>query len=123
MIVGIGTDIIEIDRVEKAVDRNPKFLEKMFTDREIEFLKSRNLKGETIAGSFAVKEAVSKALGTGIRGFAFNDIEVLRDSLGKPEVILSDKVTNHLNLKEINIHASISHNLDTAIAFVVIEEA
>lgn len=123
MIVGIGTDIIEIDRVKRAVDRNPKFLEKMFTKREVEFLKSRNLKEETIAGSFAVKEAVSKALGTGIRGFAFNDIEVLRDSLGKPEVILSDKVINYLNIKEVNIHASISHNLDTAVAFVVIEEA
>lgn len=122
MIIGVGTDIIEIDRVEKAVDRNPKFLERMFTEREIEFLKNRKLKSETIAGSFAVKEAVSKALGTGVRGFAFNDIEVLRDSLGKPEVILSNKIINHLNLKEINIHASISHNLDTAIAFVVIEE-
>lgn len=123
MIIGIGTDIIEIARVEKAIDRNSKFLEKMFTEREIEFLRSRNLKGETVAGSFAVKEAVSKALGTGIRGFAFNDIEVLRDLLGKPEVTLSEKIINNLNINSVNIHASISHNLDTAIAFVVIEEA
>ncbi|MBM7833912.1 holo-ACP synthase [Clostridium sardiniense] len=123
MIIGIGTDIIEIARVEKAIDRNSKFLEKMFTEREIEFLRSRNFKGETVAGSFAVKEAVSKALGTGIRGFAFNDIEVLRDLLGKPEVTLSEKIINNLNISSVNIHASISHNLDTAIAFVVIEEA
>lgn len=121
MIFGIGTDIIEIERIETAIERNPKFLEKMFTEREIELFKSRNFKNETIAGSFCVKEAVSKALGTGIRGFAFKDIEVLRDSLGKPEVILGDKITNIIN-KNLKVHASISHNNDTAIAFVVIEE-
>lgn len=121
MIFGIGTDIIEIERIETAIKRNPKFLEKMFTEREIELFKERNFKNETIAGSFCVKEAVSKALGTGIRGFAFKDIEVLRDSLGKPEVILGDKITNIINNK-LKVHASISHNNDTAIAFVVIEE-
>lgn len=121
MIFGIGTDIIEIERIETAIKRNTKFLEKMFTEREIELFKDRNFKNETIAGSFCVKEAVSKALGTGIRGFAFKDIEVLRDSLGKPEVILGDKITNIINNK-LKVHASISHNNDTAIAFVVIEE-
>ncbi|CUQ03206.1 holo-ACP synthase [Clostridium baratii] len=121
MIFGIGTDIIEIERIEIAIKRNPKFLEKMFTEREIELFKGRNFKNETIAGSFCVKEAVSKGLGTGIRGFAFKDIEVLRDSLGKPEVILGDKITNIINNK-LKVHASISHNNDTAIAFVVIEE-
>ncbi|MGL4570137.1 MAG: holo-ACP synthase [Clostridium sp.] len=121
MIIGIGTDIIEIERVKKAVERNPKFLEKMFTEREIEFLRSRNLKSETIAGSFSAKEAVSKALGTGIRGFAFSDIEVLRDSLGKPEVILSDKITKLMNIS-LKVQVSISHNNDSAIAFAVIEE-
>lgn len=120
MIFGIGTDIIEIERIETAIKRNPKFLEKMFTERELEFFKSRNFKNETIAGSFCVKEAVSKALGTGVRGFAFKDIEVLRDSLGKPEVVLGDKITNIIN-KNLKVHASISHNNDTAIAFVVIE--
>ena len=73
----------------------------MFTKQEIEFFKSRKLKVETIAGSFAVKEAVSKALGTGIRGFAFNDIEVLRNDLGKPLVFLSEKILNYLNIKEV----------------------
>ena len=121
MIIGIGTDIIEIERVKKAVERNPKFLEKMFTEREIEFLRSRNLKSETIAGSFSAKEAISKALGTGIRGFAFSDIEVLRDSLGKPEVILSDKITKLMNIS-LKVQVSISHNNDSAIAFAVIEE-
>lgn len=123
MILGIGTDIIEIDRVEVAVKRNPNFLKKMFTEREIIFFEERKFKSETLAGSFSVKEAVSKALGTGIRGFAFKDIEVLRDSLGKPKVILSNHIMDTFNLKNINIHASISHNNNTAVAFVVIEEA
>lgn len=123
LILGIGTDIIEIDRVEVAVKRNPNFLKKMFTEREIRFFEERKFKSETLAGSFSVKEAVSKALGTGIRGFAFKDIEVLRDSLGKPKVILSNHIMDTFNLKNINIHASISHNNNTAVAFVVIEEA
>ena len=121
MIFGIGTDIIEINRVEIASRRNPKFLEKMFTRRELEFLNSRKFKSETLAGSFSVKEAVSKALGTGIRGFTFKDIEVLRDNLGKPEVILSERIISIFKLKNINIHASISHNNDTVVSFVVIE--
>lgn len=121
MIFGIGTDIIEINRVETASRRNPKFLEKMFTERELKFLNSRKFKSETLAGSFSVKEAVSKALGTGIRGFTFKDIEVLRDNLGKPEVILSEHIISIFKLKNINIHASISHNNDTVVSFVVIE--
>lgn len=122
MILGIGTDIIEIKRIQEAMNKNKRFLERVFTPKEIQFLKDRNLVGETVAGSFAVKEAVSKALGTGIRGFSFDDIEVLRNPLGKPEVVLSEKIYKELNLKDIKIHASISHNRDSAIAFVLIEE-
>ena len=62
---------------------NEKFLNKLFTEKELEYIKERNFSYETIAGSFAAKEAISKALGTGFRGFSFKDLEILRDKLEK----------------------------------------
>lgn len=88
MIIGIGVDIIEIERVRQAIQNNKNFLSKLFTERELDYFINRNMNSEVIAGNFAAKEAVSKALGTGIRGFSFKDIEILRNELGKPEVIL-----------------------------------
>ena len=122
MIIGIGTDIIEIDRIEKAINRNNGFLDKVFTTREIEMFKERNMRAEVIAGNFAAKEAVSKALGTGFRGFSLVDIEILRDQLGKPIVYLSDNMKKIINAKH-KINVSISHNRTSAIAFVVLEES
>ncbi len=63
-------------------------MEKIFTDREIEYFNSKNFKVESIAGNFAAKEAISKSVGTGIRVFNFKDIEVLRNEMGKPIVKL-----------------------------------
>lgn len=122
MIIGIGTDIIEIDRIEKAINRNNGFLDKVFTAREIEMFKERNMRAEVIAGNFAAKEAVSKALGTGFRGFSLVDIEILRDQLGKPIVYLSDDMEKIINANH-RINVSISHNRTAAIAFVVLEES
>ena len=69
MIIGIGTDIIEINRIRKAVDKTNGFVEKVFTNKEIEMFKEKNMRYEVIAGNFAAKEAISKSFGTGIRGF------------------------------------------------------
>ena len=71
---------------KELLDKNPRFLEKMFTSKEIEYFESKSFKAETIAGNFAAKEAISKSIGTGIRKFNLRDIEVLRDELGKPIV-------------------------------------
>lgn len=121
MIIGIGTDIIEINRIESIVKKNGKFLEKNFTSKELEFFSKKKIPYESIAGNFAAKEAVSKAFGTGIRGFSLKDIEVLRDELGKPLINLSSKVKSILGLDNIIVHISISHDRSKAIAFVVIE--
>ena len=121
MILGIGTDIIEIDRISRAIDNTPMFLEKIFTKREIEQLTRSKLRVESVAGNFAVKEAVSKALGTGVRGFNFKDIEVLRDELGKPVVEVSDKIKELIKVNNYLFNVSISHNRTCAIAFVVLE--
>ena len=119
--MGIGTDIIEIDRISRAIDNTPMFLEKIFTKREIEQLTRSKLRVESVAGNFAVKEAVSKALGTGVRGFNFKDIEVLRDELGKPVVEVSDKIKELIKVNNYLFNVSISHNRTCAIAFVVLE--
>ena len=121
MIIGIGTDIIEIHRIENIMIRTSSFIEKSFTNNEIEYFKSKGLKGNVIAGNFAAKEAISKALGTGFRVFGLKDIEVLRDKLGKPVVNLSCKIYELLEIKEFNIHVSISHSKENAIAYAVME--
>ena len=121
MIIGIGTDIIEINRIEKVMMRTSSFIEKSFTSNEIEYFKLKGLKGNVIAGNFAAKEAISKALGTGFRGFGLQDIEVFRDELGKPVVNLSHKIYKLLDIKEFNIHVSISHSKENAIAYAVME--
>ena len=121
MIIGIGIDIIEINRIERVIERTNSFIEKSFTASEIEYFKLKGLKGNVIAGNFAAKEAISKAIGTGFRGFGLKDIEVLRDELGKPVVNLSDKIYKILDIKEFNVHISISHSKENAIAYAVME--
>ena len=121
MIIGVGTDIIEIQRVNGVIERNKRFLEKTFTGLEIEMFKAKAMKVETIAGNFAAKEAISKAVGSGFRDFSFKDIEVLRDELGKPIVNLSEKVINKIGSENIKINLSISHNKSSAIAFAILE--
>lgn len=124
MIIGIGTDIIEISRIEKAVQRTPTFIEKVFTKKELAYYRENKKHIETLAGFFAGKEAVSKALGTGFRTFSPKDIEILPDTLGKPTINLyhnAQKLANTLTITEM--HISISHCKTYATAFVVAESS
>ncbi len=119
MILGVGTDLIEIKRMEKACKR-AHFTARTFTETE-----SRQAKGSAskLAGSFAVKEAVAKMFGTGFRGFMPGDIEVLRDELGKPYVNLyggAKKRFEEMGLTQI--HVSISNTEEFAMAFAVGEK-
>lgn len=120
-ILGLGNDIVEISRVEKALERRG-FKERVFTQKEIETIEKKGNKAESFAGRFSGKEAVAKALGTGVRGFNLTDIEILNDELGKPYV----KLHNSLATKEekIEIHLSISHSREyaTATAIIVAKE-
>lgn len=121
MIVGVGTDIIEISRIKKAVEQN-NFLKKCFTEKELEFFKSKNDNAQHMAGNFASKEAVSKSLGTGFRNFGLKDIEILRNELGCPYVNLYGKAKElALELEIKNFQISISHCHEYAVAFVVAE--
>jgi holo-[acyl-carrier protein] synthase len=122
VIIGVGIDIVEIRRIENAVERNHNFIDKLFNKEEVEYLKSRDFRPEYVAGRFAAKEAVSKALGTGFRGFSFKDIVVDRTTLGKPVVILKGKAKMIAQkYGDYKIHLSISHGEDNAIAYAVLE--
>lgn len=117
MIAGIGTDMAEVSRVRRAVEKGG-FCKRFFTDAENEYFKSKNYSAQTVAANFAAKEAFSKALGTGIRGFALRDIEVLRDELGKPYINLY----NSLSELPYTIFVSLTHTAEYAAAFVVLEK-
>lgn len=121
MVIGVGTDIIEIGRMKKAISKD-SFVKKYFTEGEIIFFKSKNFKAETVAGSFSAKEAVSKALGTGFSLFGAIDIEIIHDSKGAPYVVLGGNAKKVAMEKKIkNICISISHCKDYAIAYAVAE--
>ncbi|AYE34153.1 holo-ACP synthase [Clostridium septicum] len=122
MIIGIGTDIIEIERIERAVNKTKNFLEKIFTEKEIKLFQSKNMRAEVMAGNFAAKEAISKAIGTGIRGFSLKDIEILRDELGKPIATLNENIVKILGVNSFRLNITISHNNTSAIAFAILEE-
>ena len=119
MISGIGIDLIEIERVAKACERE-FFLKQCFTDDEINLIGDRWAK---VAGNFAVKEAVAKMFGTGFRGISLKEIEVLRDELGKPYVNLYGKAAELAKEQGIStIHVSITNTKEYANAFVVGEK-
>ena len=120
MIKGIGIDIIEIDRIKEAITKNSKFMDRIFTINEREAFKKKNHSPQTIAGYFAAKEAVSKALGTGIRNMRWKDIEITNDSLGKPCVTLYNNAKNLAYSMSIEkILVSISHSRENAIALAM----
>ena len=121
MIVGIGNDIIEIERVEKAILKEG-FKNKVYTQKELENIEKRGNRTETYAGIFSAKEAISKAIGTGVREFSLTDLEILNDDLGKPYVVVSEKLDKILRNKKENyqIEISISHSRKYATAMAII---
>lgn len=108
----VGIDSVEISRIKKSLEI-PGFAKKVYSPEELEFLK----RAESYAGNFAAKEAFSKALGTGIRGFSLNEISVLRDSLGAPYLKLDGKALEAA--KGLSFTVSITHTKDIATAIVI----
>lgn len=124
MIVGLGVDITEVDRIQAAMERRGRaFLERLFTPSEIRYCEKHRNRAERFAGRFAAKEAAMKALGTGwARGVRWVDIEVVREPSGKPTLKLSGKtraIADGLGVK--NIAVTITHDGNTALAQVIFE--
>ena len=121
MIKGIGNDIIEIGRIEKAAEKE-SFIKRWFTEKETTYFKEKNMRAQTIAGFFSAKEAIAKAFGTGFSGFGAEEIEILRDEKGMPYVCLHGKAlkkAEELGIEKISI--SISHCREYASAVALCE--
>lgn len=118
-IIGIGIDIIEIARIEKAMQKgSDRFRHRTFTDREVEYCEKKRKKYQHYAARFAAKESAMKALGTGWRkGIGFSEIELIHGSSGKPELFFHGKAGEILDAsggKEAFVSVSHSHNYAAA---------
>ena len=125
MIVGIGTDIIDVNRIHRVIERNGAFVTKVFTPLEITYCNAKAAKAQSYAARFAAKEATMKALGTGwAMGISWLDIEVENNAEGKPVLRLSGAALARAGELGANLwHLSLSHEKDSALAFVILENA
>jgi holo-[acyl-carrier protein] synthase len=124
MILGVGTDLIEIARIAESIRRyGERFLRRIFTPREIEYCQRKKNAAESFAARFAAKEAGAKALGTGIsRGLSWLELEVTRDPSGKPSLQLSGRAAERAaGLGVARVSLSLTHSGELALAVVVME--
>jgi len=124
VIVGLGLDVAEVDRIEAAITRHGEpFIQRVYTPREVEYCERFKNKFERYAGRFAAKEAAMKALGTGwSRGVRWQDIEVVRAISGKPSLHLDGvarQIAGAMGVR--NIALTITHSGNLALAQVIFE--
>lgn len=124
MIVGMGVDIAEVERIRAAIEkRGAAFLKRVYTAKEAAYCERFKNKYERYAGRFAVKEAAMKALGTGWQhGVRWVDLEVVREKSGRPTLAISGeagKIAERLGVKHIAV--SITHTAEQALALVIFE--
>ena len=122
MVEALGIDIIEVNRIKKALERwGKRFLERVYTPKELAYCLKKRYPEGSLGGRFAAKEAVMKALGTGLSsGVSWKDIEIVNNRKGKPEVFLYGKTKKMLGKRKVLI--SISHTKENAIAQAIIIE-
>lgn len=123
MITGIGLDVIEVERVQQKIEKEQGFRELVFGPEEIAYCEPKAHKFEHYAARFAAKEAFFKALGTGwANGTAYNEVIVLGDDAGKPEIHLKGQTAETLlNVDLSKVKVSISHLKNIAAAVVIME--
>ena len=118
----IGIDMTTVSRIEKSCQKE-SFRKHVFTENELAlFFDKEKPKYASLAANFAAKEAFAKALGTGVRNFNLNEVEILRDELGAPYFNFYGKVAEIVLSKEYTAKVSLSHEGDSAIAMVLLEE-
>ncbi len=114
-----GIDIIEISRFDSACQRQPRLLKRLFTDKELDVVKEQNT--SSLAVRFAGKEAVFKALGTGLRGLSWHDVEIISNEYGEPVVYLSERAQRIAQIRGVrNVRVSLSHSRESAVAMAVL---
>ena len=118
MTLQTGIDHVEISRIAHAM-RNPRFLPRYFGERELAYLAMKNYPPASVAAGFCVKEAFAKALGTGLRGFALREVELLRAENGRPYLAFSGKAAALAAAGGLHFEVSISHDKHYAMAQVI----
>jgi holo-[acyl-carrier protein] synthase len=122
MIIGVGTDLIEIGRVKAAITRRPGLKNRIFSPQELEYCLAKPDPWPSLAARFAAKEAVMKAMGVGIGACAFHAIEVIKEEASPPAIRLYGKALALARKKGISHwHLSLTHHRDDAMAFVIAE--
>jgi len=124
MITGLGIDIVEVERIAEKIAKDNGFRELVFSANEIAYCESKTHKYEHYAARFAAKEAFFKALGTGWpEGTAFNEVEIVNDEQGKPEIKLLGLTHTTIGaLGNFNIMVSLTHIKSAASAVVILEK-
>ena len=118
----VGIDLVEINRIEKSV-KNPRFCSRVLGVTEYSQLALRGFPVQSVAASFCAKEAFSKAMGTGLRGFSMDEVELLRGSDGKPSLMLSGRALEIAKACKLQFSVSVTHTKAYAAAVVIGEEA
>jgi holo-[acyl-carrier protein] synthase len=124
MLLGTGVDLIEVERVAQSIERfGERFLNRIYTPREIAYCNSKRRGAESFAARFAAKEAGAKALGTGMNfGVSWKEIEVARALTGRPSLELSGRarhIADRLGVRTISV--SLTHTAQIAMAMVIME--
>lgn len=122
MIIGIGCDLAEVNRIYKALGLKG-FAARVFTEREQAYCNGRGVQAyQSFAARFAAKEAFLKAIGTGLRGGRLTEIEVINDDLGRPQLVLHGYFKNYAaSLGVERMHLTLSHTKELAMAQVILE--
>ena len=126
MVVGIGTDLTEIDRVRRTIERfGERFLQRVFTAGEIAYCMRKRAIAESFAARFAAKEAGAKAVGTGIsRGVGWLEFEVVRELSGQPALLLHGRAAEIARgMRVARVSLSLTHAREMAMAVVVMEDS
>lgn len=127
MIIGIGIDLVDIDRLERLLDRHgSRFASRIFTEGEIAYCESHNRRGEGYAARFAAKEAARKAFGaaTSIAGLGWRDVEIISSGEGAPHLELHGRARALARqLGVTRVHVSLTHATNQAIAEVILEKS
>lgn len=122
MIIGLGTDIVEIGRIRAAIAKNERFLRRVYTQQEIDYCQKKSCPEASFAARFAAKEAVSKAFGTGIGAIQWLDMEIVNGQSGQPVVHLLGKCAMIAQERQVKaVHLTLSHTEQYAVATAILE--
>ena len=120
-MLSVGIDLVEINRIERAM-KNPRFCRRILGKQEYQQLAERGFPPASVAVSFCAKEAFSKVLGTGVRGFSLEEVELLRDELGKPYLHLNGNALELARQRGLQFSVSATHTRAYASVVVIGEE-